>query len=269
MSGHPEEPQPSNPYAAPYSPSPGQVPPPPSGQYTGVAFGPAPTSAPTKRGMKGWQTAAIAAGTGVIGLVVGVGIGSGGGDEAPAAAPTTTEAPSQSTQVEGAEADDADTKEPSSSPDVSDEPAAAAPDSADEGTRDNPFPIGTPVSNGEWDVTLGEPREAWGEIQAANQFNDPPPEGMEFYVIPVTATYQGDETGLAWVDLTVEFVGSDARTYTDRCGVIPADLMDVAELYAGGVAEGNVCVTVPSGADGLWTLSTGWGGNTVFFASGE
>jgi hypothetical protein len=66
-------------------------------------------------------------------------------------------------------------------------------------------------------------------------------------------------------DISVKFVGSDNRTYDDRCGVIPAPLDDVGELYKGGVAEGNVCVAIPAGAEGLWTVSTGFDGKPVFF----
>ena len=63
----------------------------------------------------------------------------------------------------------------------------------------------------------------------------------------------------------MKFVGSDNRTYSDSCGVIPSPLREVGELYPGGVAEGNVCVAVPAGADGLWTVSTGVTGEPVFF----
>ncbi|MBD8062299.1 hypothetical protein [Oceanitalea stevensii] len=264
----PPEGHPTNPYAP--VPPPGSVPPPygaaPVPSYGDPVGGPgyqpsfpgAPQ--PPRRGLKGWQVAAIATTTGVLGLAVGIGIGSAGDDDAPAATPTPiarTEEPSAEPAEDGAtEAAD-------------DEAAEGAPADDEEGTRSNPYPVGTPVTDGEWEVTLGEPREGWSEIQAENQFNEAPAEGTEFYLVPVTATYLGDETGLPWMDLSVQFVGSDARTYTDSCGVIPGDLMDVDELYEGGVAEGNVCVAVPEGADGLWTLSTGWGGNTVFFTAAD
>lgn len=64
----------------------------------------------------------------------------------------------------------------------------------------------------------------------------------------------------------MKFVGDDSVTYEDYCGVIPGDLDEVGELYAGGVAEGNVCVAVPAGAPGLWTATTGWGEPTFFAA---
>ena len=269
MTSSPGDPQ-TNPYAQ--VPPPGAVPPPygaaPLPSYGDAVGGPGyqpsypgvPGAPQPRRGMKGWQVAAVATTTGVLGLVVGIGIGSAGDDDAPAAGP----APIARTEEPSAEPEDAAAADGATEAATQDAPA-----DDEEGTRSTPYPVGTPVTDGEWDVTLGEPREAWSEIQAENQFNEGPAEGTEFYIVPVTATYLGDETGLPWMDLTVQFVGSDARTYTERCGVIPDDLMDVDELYEGGVAEGNVCVAVPEGADGLWTLSTGWGGNTVFFAAAD
>ncbi|WP_409437251.1 hypothetical protein [Mycobacterium sp. SMC-14] len=140
-------------------------------------------------------------------------------------------------------------------------------DSKTAGSRENPLPIGETVGNQDWKVTLGVPREAWSEIAATNQFNDPPPAGMQYWIVPVTATYMGDQTANAGMDVTVKFVGSDNRTYDDRCGVIPAPLNDVGDLYKAGVAEGNTCVTVPAGANGLWTVATGLIGKPLFFAA--
>lgn len=135
------------------------------------------------------------------------------------------------------------------------------------GSRDNPLPIGATVVNDDWEIVLGTPREAANEVSAENQFNDSPKPGMEFWIVPVTATYTGDDTGLAWIDLTVKYVGSDNKTYGDRCGVIPDDLSDVDEVYPGGIAEGNTCVAVPAGADGLWAVSTGFTGKPSFFTT--
>lgn len=133
------------------------------------------------------------------------------------------------------------------------------------GSRENPLPIGETVSNQDWQVTLGAPREAGAEIAAENPFNEPPEPGMEFWLVPVTATYTGSETGNTMFGISVKFVGSDNRTYDGRCGVIPTPFEEVGELYAGGVAEGNVCVAVPAGAQGLWTVTTGFVGEPVFF----
>lgn len=135
------------------------------------------------------------------------------------------------------------------------------------GSRENPLPIGAKVANDDWDIVLGAPREAGSEVSAENQFNDSPKPGMEFWIVPVTATYTGDDTGTAWIDLTIKFVGSDNKTYSDRCGVIPDDLSDVDEVYPGGIAEGNTCLAVPAGADGLWSVSAGFTGSPSFFTT--
>lgn len=84
--------------------------------------------------------------------------------------------------------------------------------------------------------------------------------------MPVTAAYTGDKTGNLSFDITVKFVGSDNVTYDDGCGVIPNPLSDVGDLYKGGSATGNVCVAVPAGADGLWSVATGFGDPAFFKA---
>ncbi|WP_166846057.1 DUF4190 domain-containing protein [Isoptericola sp. BMS4] len=155
----------------------------------------------------------------------------------------------------------ADTAEPA----TTDEDVAADPEPAEQGTRDNPFTFADTVGNDDWTVDLGKPTEAWDTVRAENEFNEAPPAGMEYWIVPVDATYTGAESGTPWVDLTVQFVGDDNVTYSDSCGVIPDDLMDVGELYEGGSASGNVCVTVPAGAKGEWTLTAGWIADPVFF----
>ena len=152
-------------------------------------------------------------------------------------------------------------------PNSTGESAASSDSQGTAGSRDNPLPIGTKVVNNDWDIVLGTPREAGSEVSAENQFNDSPKPGMEFWIVPVTATYTGDDTGTAWVDLTVKFVGSDNKAYSDRCGVIPDDLSDVDEVYPGGIAGGNTCLAVPAGADGLWSVSAGFTGKPSFFTT--
>lgn len=239
-----------NPFPAPEPP---QTPRHPSAQLAPASRAPV---APKRR------TGLIATGTGVLGLIAGLLIGSSGSDSLtppPAAAPTSA----ATATVPSATAPQTEATEPASAETTT----ASAGTAADaEGTRQNPFVVGEMVANDEWEITLGVPKESWKAIKAENQFNDPAPEGMEFYMVPVEATYIGDETGIAWVDLSVRFVGDDGVTYSDSCGVLPDNLNDVGELYKGGTATGNTCVTVPQGAEGLWTLTAGWGDPVFFIA---
>jgi len=132
------------------------------------------------------------------------------------------------------------------------------------GGRNNPFQIGQEVTNGDWQVTLGPPHEAWTQIAAESQLNTPPEPGMEYWIVPVTATYVGDKTGWPLIAALVGFVDSDNRSYNGGCGIIPNALASVSDRHPGGTAQGNLCLAVPSGADGLWTLKTARS-NPVFF----
>lgn len=206
-------------------------------------------------------------------MLVGIGLGIGGGfliwggsdDEvtpAASATPTETEEPSESPET------DEPTVEPTE--EESEEPVAPATTDApalsgDEGSRKNPLPVGTEATIGDGTLVLDAPKDGTEIIAKENQFNDPPEDGFEFYLVPMTATYNGDESANAWADLRVEFVGDDGRTYRDYCGVFPDDISNVGEMYEGAVAEGNACVPVPAGAEVLWTV-TGFMGDSVFFS---
>ncbi|PFG42420.1 hypothetical protein ATJ88_1081 [Isoptericola jiangsuensis] len=163
--------------------------------------------------------------------------------------------------------DDAESAEPAddAAEDAAAEPTEEPTEEAEAGTRANPYRFSDTVGNDDWTIDLGKPREAWDDVRAENQFNDAPADGMEYWIVPVEATYTGTESATPWVELTVEFVGDDSVTYSDRCGVIPDDLMDVGELYEGGTGTGNVCLAVPAGAEGSWTLTAGWFSDPVFF----
>lgn len=168
--------------------------------------------------------------------------------------------------VESLEADDAnepDDADPDDTEETEDTAGTA------EGTRDNPVPFGESVSSEEWTIKVDEPHEATDEVLAENELNDEPEDGMEFWILPVEATYTGDDKGHAWLDLTFKFVsdeGQSYNTYEPGCGPIPDDLDDVDEIYEGATAKGNVCVQTPEGAEGTWTVET-FLGDSVFFST--
>ncbi len=124
------------------------------------------------------------------------------------------------------------------------------------GTRDNPLPVGAEATVGVWNVAIGTPKKATKTLADENQFGDPPREGFGFYFVPITATYQGEDSKLAWGDLDIKFVGDDARTYSGECSRHHDPMREVDELYRGGVAEGLQCVEAPMDVGGLWVLST-------------
>lgn len=144
-----------------------------------------------------------------------------------------------------------------------------ADDEAAEGTRDNPLSAGDTMSTDDWTIVLDTPYEATDDVLGENPFNDPPADGSEYWILPITATYTGDDTGEPML-ITTAFVSADGHTYDEGnsdCGVIPDPLDAAGELYADASATGNVCLEVPAGADGLWSISADILDEPVFFAA--
>jgi len=149
--------------------------------------------------------------------------------------------------------------------------------SGDLGTRENPLAIGSSVilDGGQgptWEVTLSAPTlEANQLVLDENMFNEAPPEGFQYALLPVSAKYLGDETGTAAWDLEFVFVSAASTTHKqfDFSVVGPNQLSDTNELYSGGVAEGNIIVAIPTldAASGTWRVSTSWGDTVAFFAA--
>ena len=82
-------------------------------------------------------------------------------------------------------------------------------------------------------------------VAAENQFNSPP--AGQYVLVELTVTYNGADEGDPWLDLSPEFIGTDARKYdSNSCSVvIPHEASDVPTLLAGGTASYQVCMDVP------------------------
>jgi hypothetical protein len=119
------------------------------------------------------------------------------------------------------------------------------------GTRAEPFPPDTPVRLGDWEIRLLDEQirgaEAWERMQAANRFNDPPPEGMEYLILrlDLRTTFSGDDTR----QLYPELVG-DRRVESASTGVAPEPRL-VPELAGNSRSEGYVAFLVGVGEENL------------------
>jgi len=163
------------------------------------------------------------------------------------------------------------------------EPEVAPPEeddsspSADLGSRENPLPIGTTVilddeMGGVWEITLLPPTlEANESVLDENMFNEAPPEGLQYALLPVSAKYLGDDTGTPAWDLEFTFVSKAGTTHKefDVSVVGPDELSNVNELYKDGVGEGNIVIAIPTldAELGTWRVSTSWADNPAFFAA--
>jgi hypothetical protein len=129
------------------------------------------------------------------------------------------------------------------------------------GSREHPYPLGTPasVAGGRWSVRIDavDP-DATERILAVEPLDDPPAVGRQFFLVHVTATFNGPGTAVAWEDLLsgLAAVGPSQLAYdqtdANSCGTVPDDLQDVGDVFAGATVAGNVCFAVRSAdAQGL------------------
>ena len=151
------------------------------------------------------------------------------------------------------------------------EPTEETEPEAEAGDRESPFPMNRSwhVSD-EWAVNvLGTTPNANAAVQKENQFNDPPAEGNQFFMVNVEITYQGEGSGSRFLSLQFGVAGSDNKIYSeneDGCGVTPNGLSQNKELLTGGSDSGNICFEVPSEVVDSLLLAVNAYGDNYFFA---
>jgi hypothetical protein len=103
---------------------------------------------------------------------------------------------------------------------------------------------------GDWEVAvLSATPDATDMVLAENEFNEPPGDGRQFYIVEISATYQGAESDFILSGLTITTVGDSAVAYKDfedTCGVIPDELDTFSEVFPGGTQTGNLCWQIRS-----------------------
>jgi hypothetical protein len=130
-------------------------------------------------------------------------------------------------------------------------------------SRSNPFPLGTAGSLGNgWTLTItGTYPDAWAQIQAANQFNDPPAAGNQFFMIAVSATYNGPGSSRLDSSFGARAVGASNVAYTtfdNSCGVLPEPnlQLDDPQVFTGGTVTGYAA---------CWHIRSSDAGSLVMF----
>lgn len=179
-------------------------------------------------------------------------------DVSPSATP---EADDPSPTPEGSEPTATETAVPEPTATPEPEPTATLepePDLVGAG-RSNPVPLGQPgtTANGEWQAQVNEVvrgEEAWQMVLDANQFNDPPAEGMEYVVVNMTMAYVGTSPDVQSVDRFDFNTTGDARVrWSWASAVHPTPELD-AELFAGGEATGWVVLQAREGETNLLAI---------------
>jgi hypothetical protein len=109
--------------------------------------------------------------------------------------------------------------------------------------------IGEATTIGEYSVNVSAVNlDADAVIAKANPFNDKA-EG-QYVLVDLSVVYNGEEEGDAWLDLSPELVGADARIYStaSSMAVAPKPATDVPTLTKGGKGVYQVVFDVPAEA---------------------
>jgi hypothetical protein len=121
-------------------------------------------------------------------------------------------------------------------------------------TRSDPFPAAVTGTTANWEVQIEESvrgGQAWEMLRAANQFNDPAPEGFEYVVVYAHLTSRHTDGATHEVYATdLQLTGDRLQRYRKADGVPPAPVLD-AEVRAGETAEGWTVFLVPRGEASL------------------
>jgi hypothetical protein len=117
-----------------------------------------------------------------------------------------------------------------------------------------PAPFGETVITGDWEVTVldvmrGE--QVWQMVQAANEYNEPPAEGMEYLLAKIHLRYINPSEKVGMEDGSMfKSMNSAGETYARPIVIDPEPDLNVS-LYPGGEGEGWVTLQAASGATGV------------------
>ena len=120
----------------------------------------------------------------------------------------------------------------------------------------NPVPLGQAgsVPTG-WTITVtAATPDATAQVLAANQFNQPPAPGNQFFMISVSATNTGTGSSTLQSGYAMRAVGASLTTYTtydNACGVLPAPDVQLEDplTASGGTISGNAACWAVQSAD--------------------
>lgn len=205
----------------------------------GIAYIQANPSDPSSTGVS------LFVGGGILDGIDDASVAQSGADTTEAETPATPAAEAAPTKLDGG--DDSSSATETELP----------PPSDDRGSREAPLPIDTSADIGAgWVVSVLEVNPNATElILAENQFNTPPEPGQQFFMITISATYDGPEASSELpVGNAFQVVGDLSVTYYSfdpGCGVTPNEFPRT-EVFQGGSIWGTICFAINSAdADSL------------------
>lgn len=179
----------------------------------------------------------------IVGVVVFLGVIANAANDAFGGGDTTVSQPAESEQPEE---------------DAAEEPAEEAPAEAAQGSRDNPAPVGTEISNSDWSVVVNSVNpDGNAVVSEANQFNEPAPAGSHYVIVNYTVTYKGADSSYA-AEVMLDLVTSTGNVVNSYDAlVVLTDGMGLDELYTDASATGSQAFLVPDGETFLVRVQPG------------
>lgn len=155
--------------------------------------------------------------------------------------------------------------QPGESEEPSDEPEAEEPAGDAEGSRENPFPIGSEISNSDWSVVVNSVNpDGNAVVSEANQFNEAAPAGSHYEIVNYTVTYKGAESSYS-AEVTVDVVTSSGNVVNSFDNfVVLSDDFGFDELFTDASATGSQAFLVPDGETILIRVTPGYFADEVF-----
>ncbi|WP_136041845.1 MULTISPECIES: DUF2510 domain-containing protein [unclassified Microbacterium] len=144
-------------------------------------------------------------------------------------------------------------------------PAEEESTDAEAGTRDNPLPLGSKISNSDWTVVVNSHNPDGNTIVAeANQFNEPAPAGSHYEIVNYTITYTGADSSYS-MEVMVDAVTSAGNVIDSYDSFVSlTDDFSLDELYSGGSLTGSQAFLVPDGEAILIRVQPGFLADEVF-----
>ncbi|UOQ56069.1 hypothetical protein MUN78_10170 [Leucobacter allii] len=134
-------------------------------------------------------------------------------------------------------------------------------------TRENPLPIGSKVSDSEWEVTINSANlDAGATLAGINQFNEAAPEGQVYVMVNASVTYLGDDPAGQVPFSTIDYVSGAGNTISQAFVDTGSDFTMLDPLYGGATHTGETAFLVPAPVDGVLAVTPGMMSDKMFVA---
>lgn len=121
----------------------------------------------------------------------------------------------------------------------------------EEGTRENPVPIGTQISSDDWTVTINSVNLDANDL-IVDDWNEPPAEGNTYIMVEATVTYTGNDPQGEIPFAEIDYVTAEGNTIPLAWVSYEAtDFTLLDPLYEGASHTGSNAYEVPASVDGV------------------